>query len=332
VWYFAFVSSFIRKRAHGEVKHTFGHQWDDKGRQVYVGYYKPESFDYDKGHLHVYNKMSEEGEEEFLYYDGEVVDGKYHGKGNYFHSNAALKYTGDFENHSEHGLGDETSSDTKKMYSGCYFEGRREGEKGTLFDHEGDEHIVYEGSFTNGHYVNGTLFHTNTFKSYTGTFNESNLFNGEYGEQFSEEEDGRIMFSGPYVEGNLQAETGCKVYYNEKDGPVLYEGGYNDNKYQGVGGIVFYRNGMKKMEGDFAEGNIISPEGHYYYETGVLMYNGPIIDEKFTGDAVTLYTESGGIKYSGPMLESEHHGDGGKLYWNNADSEVLKYEGSLSKG
>ena len=306
-----------------------GQLWDMNGRQVFVGEFAAENVP-NTGHVREFKKESEEAEEDYLAYDGKLVDQVYNGVGKKYHANSNINYDGDFVAGQFQGVGTLYSEEGKKKYWGDFTEDNTIGTDCKIHDHEGDEHLIFEGEMADGHYVKGTLCHDNGFKKYTGSF-ANDVYESEFGEQFSDVEEGRILFSGPYKEGGLCAEEGCKQYYDETDGPVLYEGGYSNGHYNGAGKCL-HRNGMTKMEGAFVDHNITGEDGQYYYESGVLMYKGPIIDEKFTGEAVTLYTESGAIKYEGPMKDSEQHGETGKLYWATGDEQVLKYEGGFEEG
>lgn len=323
-----YCGCFVEGKFNGD-----GELWDDKGRSIFQG-----AFDGDlngpwTGHANFYAKIDPEdpASEEFLLYEGELLDGKYHGRGYLHYSNGAVEFFGDFAAGLKSGKGQLYNKESKLIYDGEFFEDRKEGENGILYDHEGSGQVIYCGSWKENKYLSGTLSFANGLPNYKGSFSEQ-LFDGS-GEEFSEAEEKRILRSGPYVAGSLDGPTGCKTYYDETDGPVLYEGGYSNGLYNGEG-IIYFKNGMKKFEGHFTNGNIENNEGQYYFETGVLMYKGPIIDESFTGENVTLYTESGSVKYEGPMESNEQHGASGKLYFSETSDNgpILKYEGGFKMG
>jgi hypothetical protein len=250
-------------------------------------------------------KTNEKGDK----YEGEFLNGKYHGYGKYVFLDGEI-YEGYFANGKRHGKGKEIYKDGS-VYEGELFEDNRQG-KGTFTI--GD--WKYVGDFKNHvregkgilYYPNGSIYDgefRNNVKSGTGVIKSIQKNNVV------------VTGSGKYKDDKLTEGT---LTYS--DG-LKYSGSFKNDLYEGKGKIT-YQNG-DIAEGIFKEGKLTPNSVTYYLKAG----------DKFIGDfdkevkhyKSGTYFHLNGDRYVG-SFDEKNKLNGVHYYANNTSAKVTngKYE------
>lgn len=226
--------------------------WDDVLRKVYIIAPKTE------GKLYYSDGT--------LKYEGQLADGKMHGKGKLYREDGSLWYDAEFVGNIAEGEGTfvqkgniEGNDVTDYYYVGEIIDGIPNGQ-GAGFDPSGE--MIYEGSFKNGkydghgqYYVNGTLI-------YDGEFS-TNKYDG-YGKLYSH---GRLFYEGEFKYNNRHGKG--KLYDDTRLKILEYEGEFKNDKFDGYGinylsqYIGEWKNGEKNGKGqdyhfDVYEGTFVN--------------------------------------------------------------------------
>ena len=136
-----------------------------------------------------------DGNEDYLEFDGEYLNGKRNGKGKEYNYDGNLIFEGEYLNGKRKGKGKEYYKDNKIKFEGEYFNGLRWNGKG----YDSNNNIVYE------------------------------LKNGKgYVKEYSEE---KLIFEGAYLNGQINGK--CKKY--DWKGNLIFEGTYLNNERNGKG-------------------------------------------------------------------------------------------------
>jgi hypothetical protein len=244
-------------------------------------------------------KTNEKGDK----YEGEFLNGKYHGYGRYIFKDGEI-YEGYFANGKKHGKGKEIFTDGS-VYEGELFENNRQG-KGTFtiadWKYVGDfKNHVREGK--------GILYYPNG-STYEGEFH-NNLKEG-YG--VFKTKDNSVIVSGQSKEG--QIITGTSIH---SDGHK-YVGAFKNQLYDGLGKRTY-------PNGDIAEG---------IFKEGKLTPNGVVFNFKSTGDKFVgdydkefkhfkkgTYFHANGEKFVGEFDEKNKKFNGINYFTNNTSAKVI---------
>ena len=240
-------------------------------------------------------------------YEGEFLNGKYHGYGRYVFSDGEI-YEGYFANGKRHGKGKEIHTNGS-VYEGELFENNRQG-KGTYT--MGD--WKYVGDFKNHvREGKGILYYPNG-NTYEGEFR--NNLKGGYG--VLKTKDNSVTVSGQFKEDKII--TGTSIH---SDGNK-YVGAFKNQLYDGLGKRT-YPNG-DIAEGIFKEGKLTPNSVTYYLKAG----------DKFIGDfdkevkhyKSGTYFHLNGDRYVGSFDEKNNKLNGVHYYANNTSAKVTngKYE------
>jgi hypothetical protein len=251
-------------------------------------------------------KTNEKGDK----YEGEFLNGKYHGYGRYIFKNGEI-YEGYFANGKKHGKGKEIFTDGS-VYEGELFENNRQG-KGifTIGDWK------YVGDFKNHvregkgilYYPNGSIYDgefRNNVKSGTGVIKSIQKNNVV------------ITGSGKFKDDKLTEGT-----VTSSDGSK-YSGFFKNDLYEGSGKRTYINGDI--IEGIFKEGKLTPNSVTYYLKAG----------DKFIGDFDKevkhykngTYFHVNGDRYVGSFDEKNNKLNGVHYYANNTSAKVTngKYE------
>lgn len=284
-------------------------------------------------------------------YDGELLNGKYHGfgtmkwtdgkkyvgefknglrngKGTFYFANGCT-YTGEYVNDKPNGYGTETFTNGDR-YEGNYANGFRNG-KGCYYYANGCSH--------KGEYVNDKKcgFGTETFTNgnrYEGNY-ENNLRNGKGTFYFAN----GCTYTGEFVDDKRHG-FGTETFTNGDKYEGLYAndlrngkgtfyfangwshtGEYKDNKANGFG-IETNHNGYK-YEGNFADGRR-NGKGTFYSADGCT-YTGDFVYDKKHGFGVETFKD--GASYEGNYTNDFINGHGTYIYRDKS-----KYIGTFKNG
>jgi len=176
------------------------------------------------------------------YYEGEVKNGKPHGKGKLFHTNDQISvdgnfaegeangfavsyeedgtkyYEGEVREGLRHGIGKTFYINKALKYDGGYVNDKREGE-GTLFDE--DKNIIYKGMWREDFFHGKGLKYHHDRSWVKGTFRD-NLLEGNDIIEYSK--DSKIIYKGSYKE-DLRDGRGLVLDSQEELKPCLYKKG-----------------------------------------------------------------------------------------------------------
>lgn len=173
------------------------------------------------------------------YYQGELKNGVACGSG-VLYMKEKFKYTGNFDNDVQNGIGKEENYEDNTIYEGEYKDGIKEG-VGKLAFPDGS---YYEGEFKGGEMNGkGTLKFPDN-REYKGEFKDGKMD----GKGVFKWENGN-MYKGDYLNGQ---KHGYGTFYWDAD--QYYEGHWFNNKQHGEG--LYYLNG-KTLKGQFRYGKII---------------------------------------------------------------------------
>lgn len=242
------------------------------------------------------------------FYEGELLNGKRHGRGILYKNGTGIMYIGDF--HKEQATGNGTrywsNGDT---YTGSFVDSKKNGHGILKFVLENKCQGEYHGSFQNDkkHGSGKLIFSDNDV--YDGMW-ENDMANG-YG-----------IFTSPtfFYEGlwkdNKKHGHGILRYKNG-----VYTGEFNNNAAHGKG-IMEFKSG-KKYDGSFVNNNW-NGQGCYYASNGT-KYVGEFRNTKINGNCI-VYDQNNNMLYSGHFVNNHKHGMGIEYYQNK-----YRYEGSFKK-
>ncbi|MDQ0885722.1 hypothetical protein QFZ81_000810 [Paenibacillus sp. V4I9] len=212
--------------------------WNNELRKVYI--IDPSS----EGKLYYSNGT--------LRYEGQLHDGKMHGKGKLYREDGSLWYDAEFVNNEIEEEGKfiqkgfvEGNDMTDYYYVGEIKDGIPEGQ-GAGYDPSGE--MIYEGSFKNGKYDGIGRFYVKGMLLYEGEF-AKNKYDGS-GKLYSQ---GRLLYEGGFKENNRHGKG--KLYDNTRFKILEYEGEFVNDKFEGYGIHYFkdyigeWKNGEKHGKG-----------------------------------------------------------------------------------
>jgi hypothetical protein len=238
----------------------------------------------------------------YLLYEGEFLDGKYHGQGSHFTdyatytgeflegqlvqgkmlTNDVLEYEGQFLDFYFHGEG-KLYEYGQLSYEGDFVEGSKHGDGKEFYIPGG---LMFEGSYNMGSKEGyGTLYYHNENKWYEGDFSH-----------------GRFHGNGKF--------------YNEQ-GKLTYDGEFESNLMHGTG-TLYFGNG-DRFEGEFEYDSLKT--GSYYNENNERVY----LDQEGQSQG-RLYYDSGDV-YTGDLMNGLPHGEG--TYY---EASGKKYIGEHTRG
>jgi len=258
-------------------------------------------------------------------YEGEIVNGKPHGKGKLTYSDGDV-YEGDWVDGERTGKGKMTYADDKVydryVYEGDWVNDEPNGKgKMTWADDDVYDRYVYEGDFVDGK-LNGKGKMTWTDgRVYEGDFVDGKL-NGKGKMTWA---DGRV-YEGDFVddgvyEGDLvNNKPHGKGKMTWTDGRV-YEGDWVDGLENGKGKYTFTNGDV--YEGDWVDG-LENGKGKKTYANGDV-YEGDFVN--FIRHGKGKYTFANGDVYEGDWVKNKQTGKGKKTY---ANGDV--YEGDFVDG
>ena len=223
-------------------------------------------------------------------YEGDVVDGKKHGKGKIKSSNGTTHYEGDFADDKKHGKGTFTSS-SGDVYEGDFVDGKKHGKcKITITYSNRTSH--YEGDVVNGkRHGKGkvTITYSNrTRHYYEGDFVDDKRHGKANITIISSNGNGTLHYEGDVVDDYKHG----KGKYTAPNGSI-YEGDFVDDKQHGKGTFT-YPSSLSVYEGDFVcdkkhgKGNLTIKNGDVYD-----VYEGDFANDTILSTLVYMYTTRG---------------------------------------
>ena len=256
------------------------------------------------------------------YYEGEIVNGKMHGKGKMYYKNKKIMYDGDFVDNKFEGNG-KLIFENDVYYVGQFLRGERYG-KGTM--HEKNGSITYEGDFCNdkmegnGKYIyengdyyigqfmddkrhgKGKMYYKNGVLWYEGDFMNDKI-----------EGEGKYIFdNGDYYigqfENGIKKGNGKEFYKNKK---MRYDGSFNDDLYEGNGTFIYDDN--EYYIGQWHKG-LKEGKGILYYKNKTIKYDGNYINDKYEGKGKYIYEN--GDYFIGNWSNGVKQGKGTEYYQN----------------
>ncbi|MDF2650597.1 MAG: hypothetical protein K0Q73_6402 [Paenibacillus sp.] len=211
--------------------------WNDELRKVYI--IDPSS----EGKLYYSNGT--------LMYEGQLHDGKMHGKGKLYREDASLWYDAEFLDNEIEGEGKfiqkgfvEGNDMTDYYYVGEMKGGIPDGQ-GAGYNPSGE--MIYEGSFKNGKYDGPGRFYVNGMLLYDGEF-VKNKYDGS-GKLYSQ---GRLFYEGEFKENNRHGKG--KLYDDTRFKILEYEGEFVNDKFEGYG-IHYFNNYIGEWKNGEKHGN-----------------------------------------------------------------------------
>jgi len=264
-------------------------------------------------------------------YTGNLINGKYHGRGILYNDSGKIIYNGYFNQGNYEGYGKEYDSNNCLIYEG-FFNNNNYNGKGNLYK---NGIKIYEGNFLNGYYhgigieylSNGNRKRKLVYKE--GKF-ESNCYGILYDENNKEEYKGLLNNGWPkegksliiYGESDYilyrgdfsnYKYNGNGILYFKIEKKILFEGIFKDDNY--VNGILYYNDGSKNYEGNFLN-NLYNGEGILYFKgENKVLFNGIFKDGKYVNG--TLYFNDGYKQYEGDFFNNNYNGKGTLFYKGN---------------
>lgn len=260
-------------------------------------------------------------------YEGEILDGKMHGKGILTYADG-VRYEGDFLNDKIHGSGLKTWPNGYE-YEGEFKNGLQHGNGMQKFP---------DGRIYTGQFAKGTLTGVGTLLFSTGGFYSGHFVNDSYEGRGILQDAGGDRYEGYFHEGSFHGK-GTFTSHSES-----YTGQFQNGEYHGEG-ILKKANGLQ-IEGSFHDGEF-GDTGKITFPNGDV-YVGCIKDYKCEGQGVLTYatghiyegTFSAGYpnskgtltyqnhnRYTGEFLEGKPHGEGILVFSNGK-----QYEGQFENG
>ena len=277
--------------------------YSDEEHILYKGDFK--SFKYDgKGILYYENSNQ-------IKFNG-IFKEDYYVKGEFYNIKGYKEYDGEFKNNIYEGIGMLYHEHSNKIYSKGTF---KEGEiiNGLLYDIDGKK--IYEGEIRNNFPKEGKnlkLYKINGYLKYEG-----DIFDYSYHGNGKIYEGGNLIFDGILNKGNkvkgILYHNNIKKYdgefknevYNgfgklyilddENNNYLYYEGFFINMEISGKG-IKYYKNGSKKIEGEFTD--IFTYDGIYYNPYGKIIFKGKISHTLPFNIDQPLYNDNGYLIYN----------------------------------
>ena len=207
-------------------------------------------------------------------YEGEMLDGKPHGKGIGSWDNGD-RYEGDWKYGKEHGRGVYYYADGDR-YEGSWKDGNGHG-KGVYYFKDGD---FKDGKWENGHFQSGIIkltYEKGYELSFEGTFRGGSYYEGKL-----------YYRNGDRYEGRFSS-----IYRDSPSEGIMYyaNGSRFDGKWSESGdrGTIYYSNGARFTCGNFDRKN---PSGIFYTVDGTEQ-KAVFTDGKFFLNGVWYYIENG---------------------------------------
>ena len=241
----------------------------ETGSKLYEGKFRDEQY---WGYGKLYKMPGKNSKlKEGLQYEGDFVNGKFHGKGQFYDpsNDNFLLYMGDFKNGMFHGTGKFLMKNGKVLYDGEWKEGKKHGEgllyaettgyllyegdfkidlydgSGKLFDK--DQLLEHQGKFKDGQKEgSGTSYWQNGKKKQTGNW-KKDLLEGS-GKEYHKE-NGQLKYKGKFDQGKKNGDGGIEYFLNKTEdstGPKKYEGQYQEDKWHGDGKLWDEKTGNSK--------------------------------------------------------------------------------------
>lgn len=207
-------------------------------------------------------------------YEGEMQNGKYHGKGKMIDNFYDEEYIGDFVDGFKNGIGrekysyeDENGEKVNREYNGEFLNGYFHG-KGTIKYNNGE---YYKGEFKNGKYNgqgelrldNGQIlkgkFDNGLYCGFGEIYSPLTSFPEISSDEYVKEEDKKLPFDGYTINEESYGFWGSKNYFGAKQGygvlklndGTYFEGGFKNDKYHGFGTLTLK---TEKYTGQFKDG------------------------------------------------------------------------------
>jgi len=251
-----------------------------------------------------------------LLYSGSVDKNmRYNGNGILYGKSNQI-YNGQFQNGLKNGEGVYTKQvNNNKMKLACNWRNDLPNGEGKLLF---NDTLYFSGTFKDGNYIKGTMYHSNGKVQYTGEF-ENRKYNG-YGKLYRE--DGTKLYEGDFKNDRL---CGIGKLYSENE-KMLYNGEIENNYPNGEGTIIYgdgsiyigtvkdgLPNGIGKLtdsDGKQIEANFI--KGTFNYATETLKdgtkYEGEFANNSANGKGVTYFAN--GDKHEGEYKNGFPNGYG----------------------
>ncbi len=259
-------------------------------------------------------------DEKFNKYEGQVTDGKPHGRGNMTYKDGGF-YFGDWQNGTRHGKGIQLYSMVSELdiYDGSWKDDKEDG-KGVLVFKSGEN---YEGSM-----VKGLRNRKGIQKFPENDVLKRISYEGEWKEDNRTGNGTMIWNTGEKYVGewlnNMRHEHGVQTF-PENSTKVSYEGEWQEDEISGNGTLI-WRNGEKYV-GEFKNGS--------YHRHGVTIfaenddlerksYDGEWKEDERSGNGT--FTWKTGEKYFGEFLNGLYHGHGVLTYPKNDEFYRISYE------
>ena len=289
-----------------------------------------EFFDHNKQLLTEENKSKLENDLKGEKYEGETLNGSYHGKGIYTWPDGR-KYEGDFLNGKRHGMGTYTWPDGN-IYVGDWIEGERNGKgiynlpngefrEGKWENNEFisgrvkwifDSGAIYEGEYSNGKWNGNGTYIWPDGRKYVGEW-KNDL---QFGKGIFTWANGQ-KYEGEFLNGNSHG-YGKQTWPNGE----WKEGKWENDEFISGKVFIIYDSG-DTYDGYFSNNNR-NGEGCYTWSDGT-KYTGNFLNGESSGKGI--YTNPDGKKYTGNFLNDNIHGYG-KMTWSNGDY----FEGNWENG
>jgi len=257
-------------------------------------------------------KIIQDKEKKYIKYIGEILDGKYHGKGIYFHSNGNIKYKGNFKNNKYNGFGIYLNKEGDNIFFGQFIEDFACGGGVEFSNIERNSSIIDSFSSPNSNSKNNENLNLSEKEDsdYSEFINNKNLkfnfyvktisnfyrdFQLGFGIYFNEDDS---IYEGKFIKGSLY-DFG--TYYN-RNGHIEYQGFFHNDKFNGI--------------------------GIYFIENEKLFFFGELKNNEYEGFGVFL-DENMKILHKGEYRNGQGCGFG-KYF--NIHNENLEYEGFFKNG
>lgn len=230
-------------------------------------------------------------------YYGELIDGRFHGKGKLFWSDGS-RYEGEFREGLMSGRG-ELNTAWGDVYAGEFKDGVMTGQ---------GEWRMKDGSVYNGAFLNSLPHGYGELKSKDGY-----TYKGEFAQREFHGKGIYISPEGKEYDGDfVENEFTGKGTYKDPEGN-RYEGGFRDWQFQGEG--VYTAADGSVLRGHFENGEL-NGKGSYENKEGE-RYEGDFKDGLYHGMGV--FTHSNGDRYTGAFEYGRFHGQGEVVFAEPVD-------------
>ena len=294
-------------------------------------------------------------EKKKILYKGEVLDGKYEGRGILYDKEGYIIYDGYFQNNKYNGFGNMYQRN-KLVYEGFFENGEKNG-KGILY-YNSIKQIYFNGIFEKSNYIKGILYEPNGAKIYEGLFINNRPKEGKSIKLYHL--DGELEYDGDFLNGMFHGNgTLYEKGKYEKQGVksefkyLKYIGEFKCHKFNGLGKLYLdhYLGKYLFYEGNF-DNNIMNGNGKIYYQNKEIFYEGEHSNNDINGKGIKYY-KNGNIKIKGIFqnnicLEGIYYSPNGlKLYEGEFKNDIPKvskniilyddntnkiYEGEINNG